>query len=153
MEPVPITPEMADDLVDAAIISYGAPDGLEDKVHAIKGLFELGVPHRWDPDRIYLPFRPDEAEMAALLRGDPVWLVLSSHRMPVVLMHVGPLPGFPDIALRGGPHDGLWVARTEVRAATGLQPELLIGGLDNRYVLHGDSYVWAGDEPAPEKED
>lgn len=149
MEPVAITEEMAADSIGGTVVTFTAPPGTEDTVDAVQGLFELGVPGRFGPDRIYIPWRPNEEELAGLNAGDPVWLVVLTHRMPVVQMYVQPLPGEEFVPLVGGPHDGNGVARADVRALVGLVPRIHMDETGSVYELSGASYyfVEGGAEP------
>jgi hypothetical protein len=151
MEPIAITEEMAADSIGGTVVTFAAPPGEEDTVNAVQGLFEIGVGGRFGPDRIHIPWRPDEEELAALNAGDPVWLVVFTHRMPVVQLYVQALPGEEYVALVGGPHDGRAVLRKDVRAERGLEPRIQME--DAAYELSGASYYFVepdGTDPVPE---
>ncbi len=148
MQPIKVDANMVNDLVDARVVEYAAPPGEEASVDAVQGIFELGVPGRFGPDRIYIPWRPDADELKSLETGAPVWLVVMGHRMPVVQMYVQPLPGEENVRLRGGPHDGSYIDRSDVRDDSGLKEQIDFDDA-SVYSLAGDSYVFAGTNPGP----
>lgn len=114
MLPIKITPEMQASLDEAQVITFNAPEGGEHDVDSIQGLIEIGVPYRFGPDRIYVPFTPSEDDIARLSAGQPLWVAFVSHRMPVFQVYVQPLPASSDILLSGGAYDGRRVSRDQV---------------------------------------
>lgn len=106
MEPIPITDDMLVDLVQPKLVTYNPPQGLEEFVRPVAGAFEMGVPHRRAPDRIYIPLQLEDGEIQALLRGEPVWLVVMGHRMPVFNLAVRPTAHDGTVEFVDGPQDG-----------------------------------------------
>lgn len=141
MQPIKVSDEMLNDLVGAHVVTYAAPEEAKDDVNDVQGLFELGVPGRFGPDRIYIPWQPDADELKALNAGHPVWLAVLSHRMPVVQVYVQPLPGEGGVRLLDGPHDGKFIPRAECRDEVGLRPAIDFDD-GSIYQLYGDSYRW-----------
>ena len=152
MQPIEITEEMVADSINGTVVTYQAPPGAEDDVNAVQGLFELGVPGRFGPDRIYIPLKPDAEDLERLNRGEPLWLVIFTHRMPVFQTYVQPLPGEPYMALVGGPHDGNFIARADVRIEGGLHPRIVMDATGTVYELSGAAYHYVGTNPVPEEQ-
>ena len=150
MEPTKITPEMVADLQNATVVNYAAPPGAEEDVNAVAAMFEIGIPGRFGPDRIYIPLMPDAEDLERLNAGEPLWLVFLSHRMPVFQTYIQPLPGDPHLPLIGGPEDGQYVARATVRGEDGaLALRLHLDGTGSIYELSGASYYFVGDGAGP----
>lgn len=106
MKPIAITEDMLVDLIQPKLITYNPPEGLEELVAPISGAFEMGVPHRRGPDRIYVPLQLEDGELQSLLRGEPIWLTFLSHRMPVFAIGVRPTAHDGMVDFIDGPLDG-----------------------------------------------
>lgn len=137
---------MAADLIGATIVTYQPPPGGEDDLMTVQGLFELGVTGRFSADRIYIPLRPTAAELEGLKAGKPLWLVVLGHRMPAFQTYVQALPGEPFLPLVGGPHDGEFIAREDVRIEVGLHPRLSLND-ESVYELAGSAYYHVEETP------
>lgn len=114
MQPIPITQDMANSVPKASLVEFKAPEGTENEVGDVMALIEIGIPDRIGPDRVYIPLRPSDEEIEAILRGEPIWFAFWGHRIPVFQAYVQPVPGEYTIRLSGGPYDGRFLHADEI---------------------------------------
>lgn len=93
MIPAEITDQHKAAMPWARFIDFGPPAGVSDESCGHAGaLVEEDILDRAFPDQIHLPMQLEEGELAALQRGEPVWVSIAGRSLAPFAVNVGPTP-------------------------------------------------------------